>query len=271
MFRRTFTAEEIRIGTSGWSYGHWRGRFYPATLPARQWLAYYQKRFPTVELNASFYRRIRPSTWSRWRQQSPAGFLWAVKAHREITHHTRLRRRTPLQRFLQSVAALGDRLGVILFQLPPSLHFEARVVKRFLGWLPPGLRYAVEPRHRSWFAKRPLALLRRRGVALCMADCGERFPSARVVTADFLYVRFHGREQLYRSRYTPAQLAVWARSLVRGRKPAFVYFNNDFHGHAIANARTLRQQVRRLLRTAAGVPRRTRTKRKRQRKVRRGR
>jgi len=183
MFRRMFTAEEIRIGTSGWSYGHWRGRFYPRELPARQWLAYYQRRFSTVELNASFYRRIRPSTWARWRQQSPPGFLWAVKAHREITHQTRLQRRTPLRRFLQSVAALGDRLGAILFQLPPSLSFDARVVKRFLGWLPPGLRYAVEPRHRSWFAKQPLALLRRHGVALCMADCGRRFPSARASTA----------------------------------------------------------------------------------------
>lgn len=268
MFRRMFTAEEIRIGTSGWSYGHWRGRFYPRELPARQWLAYYQRRFSTVELNASFYRRIRPSTWARWRQQSPPGFLWAVKAHREITHQTRLQRRTPLRRFLQSVAALGDRLGAILFQLPPSLSFDARVVKRFLGWLPPGLRYAVEPRHRSWFAKQPLALLRRQGVALCMADCGRRFPSARVVTADFVYIRFHGREQLYRSRYTPAQLAVWARSLVRWKKPAFVYFNNDFQGHAIANARTLRQQVRRLLRLTA-TQRRSRATRKRPRKVQR--
>ncbi len=111
-------------------------------------------------------------------------------------------------------------------------------------------------------------MLRRHNVALCMADCGQRFPSAQVVTADFLYIRFHGREQLYRSRYTSAQLAVWARNLVRWKKPAFVYFNNDFRGHAIANARTLRQQVRRLLRRTT-TQRRTRAKRKRPRKARR--
>jgi uncharacterized protein YecE (DUF72 family) len=247
MARRRLTAEEIRIGTSGWNYGHWRGCFYPADLPRRDWLAHYQKEFSTVELNASFYRRIRRSTWERWRQQSPEGFVWAVKAHRQITRFTRLRQRKPLREFLQSVAALGNRLGVILFQLPPSLKFDATVAKRFFGWLPEDKRYAIEPRHPSWFSKKPLALLRQHGVALCMADCGTRYPSAQKVTADFVYVRFHGREQLYRSRYTLAQLRPWARKLVQWKKPAFVYFNNDFGGYAVENARMLRREIRRLL------------------------
>lgn len=250
MARRPFLAEDIRIGTSGWNYPHWRGRFYPPGLPRRQWLAHYQKEFSTVELNASFYRMIRRSTWERWRQQSPEGFVWAVKAHRQISRFTRLRQRKPLREFLQSVEALGDRLGVILFQLPPSLQFDAAVVKRFLGWLPKDKRCAIEPRHPSWFSKRPLALLRQHGVALCMADCGTRYPSAQKVTADFIYVRFHGREQLYRSRYTLAQLRPWARKLVRWKKPAFVYFNNDFGGFAVENARMLRREVWRLLRSS---------------------
>ncbi len=245
-----FNVDEIRIGTSGWNYRHWRGRFYPEKLPSREWLAHYQREFSTVELNASFYRTVRRSTWERWRQQSPEGFVWAVKAHRQITRFTRLRKRAPLRQFLQSVETLADRLGVILFQLPPSLKFEARVVKRFLGWLPEGKRYAIEPRHKSWFTKKPLSLLRRHGVALCMADCGTRYPSAQKVTADFIYVRLHGREELYRSRYTPAQLRTWARKLVKWKKPAYVYFNNDFQGYAIENARTLRRQVRRLLKSS---------------------
>lgn len=139
--------QPILIGTSGWNYGHWKGVFYPEGLPRNQWLAHYQREFSTVELNTSFYRMVRASTFAKWRAASPAGFLWAVKAHRNITHFTRLAEREPHEKFLESIRGLEAALGAILFQLPPSLQFSASVAKRFLSWLPKDVRCAVEPRH----------------------------------------------------------------------------------------------------------------------------
>ncbi len=236
----------IRVGTSGWNYGHWKGVFYPADLPSARWLAYYQSRFNTVELNASFYREVRPSTYQRWKEGSPELFLWAVKAHRAITHYTRLASREPLQRFLESVEVLGEGLGVILFQLPPSLQFDARVFAQFLGWLPEGLRYAVEPRHPTWFTPDALLLFERGDVALCIADSGTRFPCADRPTAAFAYLRFHGGERLYASRYTREEIHAWAEKLAAWKLPAFVYFNNDYEGHAVENAEELKQELARL-------------------------
>jgi len=237
----------ICVGTSGWNYGHWTRLFYPEELPRSRWLAYYQSKFDTLELNASFYRLPQPSTFVRWQQNSPAGFLWAVKAYRGITHFARLGEREPLQKFLAAVEGLSSRLGVILFQLPPSLRFDARVVARFLGWLPEGRRYAIEPRHASWFEPQALKLLERSGVALCIAESGGRFPSGEQLTAEFVYLRFHGWEQLYASRYSRPQLRAWAERLVEWNRPAFVYFNNDFHAYAVQNALELRQELSRLL------------------------
>ncbi len=236
---------EIRIGTSGWNYWHWTGLFYPQDLPRSQWLAYYQSKFDTLELNASFYRLPLPATFARWRQTSPKGFLWAVKAHRQITHYSRLKEREPLQKFLAAAEGLRKQLGVNLFQLPPSLKFDARVVRCFLGWLPEGKRYAIEPRHASWFEPKALDLLEQHNVALCIADSGGRFPSGEHLTAEFAYLRFHGAEQLYASRYTTVQMRAWAEKLLEWKRPAFVYFNNDYHAYAVENAFELKQEVAR--------------------------
>ncbi len=142
---------EIRIGTSGWSYPHWKERFYPHGLPSRCWLAYYQTKFDTEELNAGFYRQPSDQRLADWRESSPGGFLWSLKANRNITHFQPLRRRESLDRFLRGAKKLGDTLGVVLLQLPPNLKFEARTVERFLAWLPDEMRFAIEPRHPSWF------------------------------------------------------------------------------------------------------------------------
>ena len=177
---------EICIGTSGWNYWHWTGLFYPKDLPRSpepygsgrsRWLEYYQSKFDTLELDASFYRLTHAATFARWKQASPKAFLWAVKAHRGITHFARLKEREPLQKFLAAAKELGEQPGVILFQLPPSLKFDARVVGCFLSWLPEGKRYAIEPRHASWLESKPLELLARHHVALAIADSGGRFPS----------------------------------------------------------------------------------------------
>jgi len=245
---------EIRVGTSGWNYWHWADVFYPQDLPRSQWFAYYQSKFDTLELNASFYRLPRASTFARWSEASAKDFRWAVKAHRSVTHFTRLAEREPVEKFLAAAERLGKKLGVVLFQLPPSLKFDAQVVRRFLGWLPEGKRYAIEPRHATWFEPQALKVLERGGVALCIADSGGRFPSGEHLTADFTYLRFHGGERLYASRYSPEQMAAWAEKLVAWKQPAFVYFNNDFHGYAVKNALELKQGVTELERHEALRP-----------------
>jgi uncharacterized protein YecE (DUF72 family) len=253
---------EIRVGTSGWNYGHWRGVFYPEDLPSAKRLAFYQSQLDTVELNASFYREVRPATFAKWQKASPQGFLWAVKAHRVITHITRLESAAPLKRFLDSLDGLGHSLGVVLFQLPPSLKFHDKIAERFFDWLPHGRRYALEPRHSSWFFPPALRLLERHQVALCIADSGGRFPMGEHLTAPFTYLRFHGGVELYASRYSRRQIREWAEKIVRWSVPAFVYFNNDFEGHAVENARELKEELSAiaacLCRQAAAVPKQAR-------------
>lgn len=236
--------DRIHVGTSGWNYWHWRGLFYPEELERRQWLAFYMQQFPTLELNSSFYRHHTAATYRRWAEASPREFLWSVKAHREITHSKRLGDvREALARFFACVDALGDRLGVILFQLPPSLRFDPAVAGRFFAQLPAGYRYALEPRHASWLEPAPLELLRQHRVALCVADSGRRYPMGEAMTADFVYVRLHGPREMYASEYTPAELGAWAAKLRGWRRPGFVYFDNDFHGYAIQNALALGPMV----------------------------
>ena len=233
------------IGTSGWHYGHWRGRFYPQELPTREWLPYYAGRFPTVELNASFYRQPRPSTWDLWRRTAPQGFRFAVKANRFLTHIKRLAEcDEPLGRFLEGARRLGDRLGPILYQMPPSFHRteeNAGRLESFLPSLPPELMYAFEFRHKSWFGEETTEQLRRHGAAFCSYDMvGFQCPLA--ATAPFAYVRFHGSEARYASNYTDEMLEGWAarlRELAAGAEEVYVYFNNDAWGFAVANATKL--------------------------------
>ncbi len=233
------------VGTSGWHYPHWRGVFYPEDLPSRDWLSYYVRRFPTVELNASFYRQPRESTWGLWRRTVPEGFRFAVKASRFLTHIRRLADpEEPLERVLSGARLLGDRLGPLLYQLPPGFHRTPENVSRlevFLALLPDDAQHAIEFRHRSWFGDDTAALLGRHGAAFCSFDMvGLECPL--LATARFAYFRFHGSEALYASCYTEEMLHDWAArldGLGRDVDEAYVYFNNDAWGYAIANARTL--------------------------------
>jgi uncharacterized protein YecE (DUF72 family) len=233
------------IGTSGWHYSHWRGNFYPEELSPRQWLSYYAQRFPTVELNASFYRQPKTSAWELWRKTAPQGFRFAVKASRFLTHIRRLNDpQEPLERVLSGARLLGDRLGPLLYQLPPGFHRTPENVARleaFLPMLPGDVLHAIEFRHGSWFVDETADLLRRFAVAFCSFDMvGLKCPL--LTTAPFAYVRFHGSEALYASNYTDEMLEGWAarlRDLGREVDELYIYFNNDALGYAIANARTL--------------------------------
>jgi uncharacterized protein YecE (DUF72 family) len=236
---------ECHVGTSGWHYEHWKGLFYPADLPKTRWLDFYARRLSTVELNNTFYRHPRDTTFESWREQAPAGFLYAVKANRFITHIKRLNDiAEPLAKFLSSVRLLGNKLGPVLYQLPAGMKRDDERLEAFLSLLTGDLEHAIEFRDASWLDSEVYTMLRRHKVALCIFDMpGLRAPC--VATADVTYVRFHGATQLYGSNYSEAELAAWAREILRlpvGR--VYAYFNNDANAYAIANALTLEKMLR---------------------------
>ena len=241
------------IGTSGWTYRDWKGRFYPKGLPARQWLSYYGQCFQTVEINGTFYRQPRDETWDSWRSAAPEGFRFAVKAHRYLTHYRRLNDcEGPLDTVVKGARRLQEKLGPLLFQMPPGFvrnDESARRLEAFLDLLPPGLMAAFEFRDDSWFGEDTFRQLRRHSVAFCSYDMvGQKCPL--VTTARFAYVRFHGSQALYGSRYTDEELAAWGKRLAvlaAGLDEVYAYFNNDTLAFAVANA----QQLSRLLSSPA--------------------
>jgi uncharacterized protein YecE (DUF72 family) len=270
----------VRIGTSGWTYPHWRGQFYPPKLPQRRELSYLAERLPTVEVNGTFYSLTRPSACQAWRDAVGEGFVFAVKGSRYITHMLKLRNFAgPLANFFSSgILRLGRKLGPILWQLPPSLGFHADRVRPFVEALPRDvagaerwarkhdrrttgraalsapdgreatLRYAIEPRHPSWFEDRALAELEALEVALVVADTAGRHPFSLARTAGFSYFRLHGSTQLYASRYEDAEIATWAGRVCELRDAGVdvhVYFDNDARANAPWDALRLQAAVER--------------------------
>lgn len=230
-------ALEIRIGTSGWTYTHWRGLFYPSGLPQRRWLVHYAAHLDTVEVNATFYRSLKPDTFRKWAETTPEGFLFALKAPRSVTHVRRLRDiRELLEGFYQRASLLGSKLGPILFQLPPSLPYDGSLAQDFLAALDPGRLHAVEVRHDSWLCDAFFQKLEEYRLAFCISDTAGRYPFCEVLTAPFAYVRLHGSRVLYRSAYTKEELRGWAERIRTWRRPTFLYFDNDFEGNAARNA-----------------------------------
>lgn len=212
----------VRTGTSGYNYPEWRGRFYPETLAAAKMLPYYAERFPTVEINCTFYRMPTVKTVAGWAAEVPEHFTFSVKAPRRITHERRLKDcADPLAFFCQMAAALGPRLGVLLFQLPPNLRRDLERLDAFLALLPPGVRAAFEFRHDSWLDEAVYDRLRTRNLALCLADDGER-ATPTIATADYGYLRLRD------DGYAPDDLDAWAARI--GSLPwrdAFVYFKHE--------------------------------------------
>lgn len=230
------------IGTSGWVYPHWRGVFYPTELPQSKWLQHYTGLFPTVELNNSFYRLPSEQAFSNWRDSSPEGFRYAVKVSRFITHIKRLKDvNKPIETFVERARYLNDKLGPLLYQLPPNMHRNDERLVSFLTLLPKGLRHVIEFRHESWLDEAVFDMLRRYGIGFCIFDMPD-LPCPSLATADFVYIRFHGSRGLYSSCYSDVELDEWARtisSLAKDSDTVYIYFNNDAEGYAINNAQTL--------------------------------
>ncbi|MBB2902163.1 uncharacterized protein YecE (DUF72 family) [Kineococcus radiotolerans] len=234
----------IRVGTSGWSYDHWEGVLYPPGTPARDRLALYVREFPTVELNASFYRWPRDASFASWRRRLPEGFALSVKAPRGLTHAKRLQAPEAwAQRMSASWHELGPRRAVLLVQLRPDHARDDDRLRSFLDRLPPWMRVAVEFRHPSWHEEAVFALLAERGVGYCVMS-GAHLPCVLRVTAPFAYVRLHGpdHDHLYAGSYSGADLAWWADRMLEweaGGIEVHAYFNNDGGGNAVRDARGL--------------------------------
>ncbi|BDI33763.1 hypothetical protein CCAX7_58140 [Capsulimonas corticalis] len=235
----------IHIGTSGWSYDHWRGVLYPEGSPASKRLAYYVERFQTVEVNSSYYHWPRDTTFAGWRDKVPPGFVMTIKAPRGLTHAARLK--SPevwLERIEQGLRELGDKRGPLLVQLPPDMEIDLPRLAYFLERTPKGLRVCVEFRHPSWNTNEAFALLERYGAAYCVMS-GAHLPCILRATAMFAYVRLHGPDQeyLYGGSYSDRDLRWWAdriREWAEGGLDVYAYFNNDGGGNAVRNAETLK-------------------------------
>jgi uncharacterized protein YecE (DUF72 family) len=231
--------EDLHIGTSGWHYEHWEGPFYPQGLPKEKFLEYYADHFRTVEINNTFYQLPSEETVARWRDTVPASFLFSVKASRYITHMKKLKDpQEPVSNFTGRVDLLGDKLGPILFQLPPNWHFDRERLVSFLEVLPRGYRYALEFRDGSWLNARAYEALAQREAAFCIYDLPGRL-SPKKITADFVYVRLHGPYGPYRGKYDTETLTGWADAFsawIRRGREIFCYFDNDEAGYAVQNA-----------------------------------
>jgi uncharacterized protein YecE (DUF72 family) len=233
----------ILIGTSGWQYDWWRGAFYPADVPKSRWLEHFATRFPTVELNNSFYRLPSERAFDGWRERTPDGFVMAVKASRYLTHIKRLRDpKEPVDLFWSRAKHLRSRLGPVLFQLPPRFAVDLERLEAVLAVLPDGMRPAFEFRDRSWETDAVYARLDSAGAAFVLADrAGGPVPD--VVTGGWTYVRFHQGGE-HAPGYGAAALRRWADRLASmPARDAFVYFNNDQGGAAIRDAATLTEML----------------------------
>lgn len=262
----------VWISVSGWRYAPWRGVFYPRGLRQADELAYISRQFSSVELNGSFYSLQRPELYESWRDATPEPFVFAVKGGRYVTHMKRLGDiEIPLANFFASgILCLGAKLGPVLWQLPATLQFDARVIERFLQLLPTDtlqmaelashhderlsgrsvvqaptvlpVRHTLEVRHPSFCTPAFYELLRAHSVACCIADSAGKFPELDAVTAPFVYVRLHGSEELYISGYRPAELRSWAKRIRQWTddgRDVYVYFDNDAKVKAPFDAQNL--------------------------------
>ncbi|MDT9597469.1 DUF72 domain-containing protein [Sphingosinicella rhizophila] len=237
---------KIRIGCSGWNYRHWRGLFYPEKMAARRWFDHYAASFETVELNTSFYHLPKAETFTKWKEQAPPGFRYAVKASRFITHMKKLKDcDEPLATLLGRARNLGEAIGPILYQLPPRWTFDRQRLVDFISLLPGDLVHVFEFREKSWVCEESLALLGAHHISFCVHDMpGSATP--RWASGPIAYLRFHGGTGKYRGRYAERDLLEWTDWILaqaKSGRDVWAYFNNDIGGAAIEDALTLRAMI----------------------------
>jgi uncharacterized protein YecE (DUF72 family) len=235
------------VGTSGWTYDHWKGNFYPADLPKTRWFDHYAATFSTVEINATFYRTFKDTTYHKWYDKAPPGFTYVLKTPRPITHYRHLEGSdAEIQAFWRSANLLGDKFGLILLQIAPDTPYDlGRLQNALLAFSDPS-RVAVEFRHDQWYTGEVRDLLARLGAVFCDAD-SPRNHLRGWVTSQAAYIRLHGRQRWYAYNYSEDELrdiAQRAKNMAReGASRVYIFFNNDFEGYAPANARLLQKML----------------------------
>ncbi len=236
--------KRLFIGTSGWSYKHWKEKFYPEKLPQTKWLEYYAQHFNTVELNASFYRLPKEVTVKNWYKRTPENFKFTVKGSRVITHIKKLKDcKEAIDLFYRVFEPLKDKLALVLYQLPPSLHYNPELLEDFLKIIPGNISHVFEFRHKSWFVDGTYEVLEHHGAHFCISDYPGR-EAPPICVGDLAYLRFHGYKKRYGGEYPQEHLIDSARMIcewIKEGKEVFAYFNNDAEGYAVSNARELKE------------------------------
>jgi len=241
---------KIHVGTSGWSYQHWKEIFYPPKLAAAKWLPYYAGIFSTTEINGSFYRLPSEETVLKWDVQVPEDFLFCPKISRYLTHMKKLKDpEEPLERFFSVFEFMKKKMGPVLIQLPPMLKFDYDTAEHFyrlLKFAYSAYKFVMEVRHDTWLETDSLTLMTKYDIGLVISQSGDVFPYSEMVTAKNIYVRFHGPAELYASSYSDEMLKLFAKKCkkwVKEGHEVWAYFNNDIHGHAVNDARRLLQML----------------------------
>lgn len=240
---RAMRKHNIYIGTSGWSYKHWRGTFYPQEIKVKNHFSYYLQYFNTVEINNTFYRLPSEETFLNWKKTVPDDFTYVIKANRFITHIKKLHDPVEsLYPFLDYVQLLGSKLGPVLFQLPPFMKANVPLLEAFLQELPKKIRYVFEFRNTDWYKPEVYDLLKKYNCAFCIYELAGHISPIQI-TADFIYIRLHGPGNKYQGSYSDETLKSWADECLKWSKTkdVFVYFDNDENGYAAFNALKLRE------------------------------
>jgi len=239
-------SDTVHIGTSGWHYDHWKGLFYPDAISTEEMLPYYTAHFHSVEVNNSFYQLPKKATLERWKKTVPRNFIFALKASRYITHMKKLK--DPAQgvpSLLEIASVMEEKVGPILFQLPPRWRINLKRLDAFLQFLSRDFRYAFEFRDPSWFNDSTYEMLAKKDAAFCIYNLAGRL-SPKEVTTDFVYVRLHGPEAAYQGQYDGKTLSGWAGAFSTWHsqgKEIFCYFDNDEAGYAVQDALRLQKML----------------------------
>jgi uncharacterized protein YecE (DUF72 family) len=247
------------IGTSGFYYNHWIGNFYPEDLKKKDWFSFYMEHFHTLELNAPFYRLPKHETFEGWRKKTSEDFIFSVKASRYITHQKKLLEpEQPLSYLFERIDLLEEKLGPVLFQLPPALKFDRKRFSNFLDALPSGYRMTFEFRNHTWYDEEVFDLLSEHNHAFCIYEL-EYHMSPLITTADWIYIRLHGPEEKYQGYYPESAMGWWAKQISQWQKQGkdvYLYFDNDQNGYAAFNALKLQELcgVKRPVKTKSSLP-----------------
>lgn len=238
--------ENKYVGCSGFFYKDWKGKFYPEDIPQRLWLEYYSEEFNTVELNNTFYRLPKPATFEQWYDRTPPHFRFAVKGSRYVTHIKRMKNpEETLAKMYDAAWLLKEKLGCILWQVPPNLKKDLDLLKQFAQACSKDLVNVIEFRHLSWFDEEVYNLLKKEQIAYCMLSAPDNYPEHAWQTHNnLIYLRFHGKGDWYKYLYSDTELREWKNKLKQCRaKDFYVFFNNDYNANAVANARTFREMI----------------------------